>query len=73
MPPKPVVQTEILEFVRTHAEERGTTPTYQEIADNFGISRSTAFEHITALVRKGCLRKAPGKNRRLVYAKGVGQ
>ena len=43
-------QLRILEFVRTYRESEGFSPTMQEIANEFGVSKVTVFEHVEALV-----------------------
>jgi len=56
-------QREILEFVSGFQKENGYSPTLEEIANRFGISRVTAFGHIRALERKGGLKKRPHESR----------
>jgi len=48
-------QMEILRFLRDYRDRHGYSPTMQEIADFFGLSKVTVFEHIGALERKGLL------------------
>lgn len=50
-------QTEILAFVREHIDEYGYAPSYREIADHFDLSSpATVYQHVQALVDKGCLK-----------------
>jgi repressor LexA len=63
LPPKPVVQNEILDFIKCLAEADGRSPTLQEIADAFGIAKTTVHEHVSALVRKGLLARKKNKAR----------
>ena len=58
-------QLRILEFVRTYRESEGFSPTMQEIANEFGVSKVTVFEHVEALVAKGALVRDPNKARSL--------
>ncbi|MFH1679445.1 MAG: transcriptional repressor LexA [Candidatus Eisenbacteria bacterium] len=59
-------QQEILDFLVEHARETGYPPTIREIGFRFGI-RSTkgVVDHLTALERKGCIRRVLGKSRAL--------
>lgn len=57
-------QTEILEFIRSHARESGYPPTRAEICQAMGFrSPNAAEEHLRALARKGALEMAPGASR----------
>lgn len=58
-------QLRVLTFIRNFANARGYAPTMQELADEFGVSKVTVFEHIAALQRKGYLRRARHKARSL--------
>jgi repressor LexA len=59
-------QKEILEYLVQHARETGYPPTIREIGFRFGI-RSTkgVVDHLTALERKGHIRRVLGKSRAL--------
>lgn len=47
-------QAEVLDFIRSHIEDRGYAPSYREIADHFGLSSpATVHAHVQALVEKG--------------------
>ena len=61
-------QLKILNFLRGFIQERGVSPTLEEIATNFGISRVTAHEHIRALEKKGALHKVPNHARSIELA-----
>lgn len=51
-------QEEVLEFISGYVMEHGYPPTYQEIADAFGIvSKHGVVRHLEALARKGYIRK----------------
>ncbi len=56
-------QHAVLEFLREFREARGLSPTLDEIARNFGITRATAAEHVKALELKGALRTSPRRAR----------
>ncbi|MGA3265880.1 MAG: transcriptional repressor LexA [Verrucomicrobiota bacterium] len=59
-------QQQILDFILKWQRTQGTTPTYQEIADQFGFrSLNSVTEHVRLLRRKGCLESEPGKARAL--------
>jgi repressor LexA len=59
-------QQQILDFIQKWQRTEGTTPTYQEIADEFGFqSLNSVTEHVRLLRQKGYLQSAPGKARSL--------
>src|SRR3990170_3388652 len=61
-------QLDILTMIRDYRRRNGYSPTMQELADEFGISKVTVFEHIGVLENKGLLRRAPYKARSLELA-----
>jgi repressor LexA len=61
-------QLKILNFIRGFILENGYSPTLEEIARNFEISRVTAHEHIKALEKKGALHKVPNHARSIELA-----
>ncbi|MFZ0826030.1 MAG: transcriptional repressor LexA [Verrucomicrobiia bacterium] len=59
-------QQQILDFILKWQRTEGTTPTYQEIADQFGFrSLNSVTEHVRLLRQKGCLEAETGKARSL--------
>lgn len=64
-------QLRVLTFIRDFTKARGYAPTMQELADEFGVSKVTVFEHIAALQRKGCLRRSRHKARSLRLKEGL--
>jgi repressor LexA len=59
-------QQQILDFIRKWQRTEGATPTFQEIADQFGFrSLNSVSEHIRLLRKKGALAAEPGKARSL--------
>lgn len=57
-------QSEILRFLQKYKAEAGTAPTYREIASRFGFrSVRSASDHISALEKKGYLRRHGGRSR----------
>ena len=48
-------QRDLLEFVGEYQREHEVSPSLQDIADRFGISRVTAFQHVAALQRRGAV------------------
>lgn len=58
-------QLRVLVFIRDFMHARGYAPTMQELADEFSVSKVTMFEHISALQKKGCLKRARHKARSL--------
>lgn len=51
-------QLRILNFIRDFREQHGISPTLEEIARHFKVSKITVFEHVGALEKKGALRRA---------------
>jgi repressor LexA len=52
-------QQEILDFIARYQEEHGYSPTYQEMADHFGMaSKFGIVRHVEALIKKGYLEKS---------------
>ena len=49
-------QRDILSFIWCYQLRNRIAPTYLEIALRFQISRSTAFEHVHNLMKKGCVK-----------------
>ncbi|MBN1796400.1 MAG: transcriptional repressor LexA [Sedimentisphaerales bacterium] len=58
-------QCQLLQTISTLAARHCYLPTIAELAEELAISRSTAFEHIAELRRKGLLSESPGKARSL--------
>ncbi|MBM4110023.1 MAG: transcriptional repressor LexA [Phycisphaerae bacterium] len=58
-------QLRIYDLVRQWRNDRGYSPTMQELADELGVSKVTVFEHVQALVEKGVLSRNPNKARSL--------
>lgn len=50
-------QLRIMEFVQQFRTERGISPTLEEIAKNFGVTKITIYEHINQLERKGAIKR----------------
>jgi repressor LexA len=59
-------QKEVYDFVEDQIAENGYAPSLPEIRDHFQISAvSTVHEHVTALVKKGLLKRAKNVSRSL--------
>lgn len=58
-------QLQLLSAIASFEENRCYLPTIGELASELNISRSTAFEHISELRKKGLLSASPGKARSL--------
>jgi len=65
-------QLRVLTFIRDFTAARGYVPTMQEVADEFGVSKVTVFEHIDALQKKGYLKRSRHKARSLQLREGIG-
>ena len=58
-------QVEILTYIRDIRRRCGFSPTLQEIASEFGVSKITVFEHVEHLEEKELVTKLPNKARSL--------
>src|SRR5687767_5238876 len=59
-------QSDVVRYVRTHIETKGSSPSYAEIAQHIGVrNRGRVFQLVTDLVERGALIKIPGKARTL--------
>jgi repressor LexA len=57
-------QREIYDFIRSFVEEKGYSPSLEEIGEAFGLSSvATVHKHVEHLVEKGFLRKAWNRSR----------
>ncbi len=63
-------QEEILDFIKDFYRENGMPPTVREISDHYGISSSSMFDHLSALQKKGYLKRASRKSRSLEFTEG---
>lgn len=70
-PPLTPKQLRLLTYVRDFTRQRGYAPTMQELADKFGVSKVTVFEHISSLQKKGLLRRARHKARSLALSSTI--
>lgn len=62
-------QRDILEFVRIYVENNDISPTLEEIARHYGVSRVTIHGHIKELEKKGVLeRSARGVSRGILLS-----
>lgn len=65
-------QREILNFIIEFIRDNDYSPSYQEIADHFGLSsRATVHQHIQTLVQKGYLNAKGGVVRSVEPAKNI--
>ena len=58
-------QMKILTMIRDSRLNRGYSPTMQELGNALGVSKVTVFEHVEALIKKGCLVRDKNKARSL--------
>jgi hypothetical protein len=50
-------QLQIIQLIKSFTLEKGYSPTLKEIAGKIGVSSVTVFEHLTALERKGAIKR----------------
>ena len=58
-------QQTILEFIKQFIRKEGYPPTVRELAQKFEMKSSSMFDHLTALERKGFLKRMSRKSRSL--------
>ena len=64
-------QIQVLDYIR-HRIASGGVPTVREIAAHFGFASPKAIsDHLSALERKGCLHRDPGRARNIRLAESV--
>ncbi len=51
-------QRQIVDFFQEYTDAHGLSPTYEEIAAEFGVNKVTIFGHVSELERKGVLRRS---------------
>jgi len=56
-------QKQIYDFIKTYSDKKGFSPTHEEIAKKFKLAVSTIHEHLSALEKKGYIKKEPGQAR----------
>ena len=67
-------QREILDFIAGHLDAKGSAPSFEEIARQFGFnSLATVHEHLTNLERKGYIRRAHNESRAIEIVPPKGQ
>ncbi len=66
-------QLRIVEFVRDYNRDHGYSPTLQEIAAEFGVTKVTIYEHLKALERKGAVVRSYHKSRSVELAPELAQ
>lgn len=62
-------QRRTLAAIRAYLARRGFPPTVQELGESLGIAPASAHEQVNQLVRKGYLRRDPGKARSIEVLK----
>lgn len=66
-------QRRALDAVRSFIGRRGFPPTNKELGEELGISPASAHELVQQLIRKGYVRREPGKARSLEVIKARGR
>ena len=62
-------QNSIYNFIMTYKNIHDECPTYQEIADHFGIkSRSTIHVHIDKMEKRGWIKRIPAGRRAIALS-----
>jgi DNA-binding GntR family transcriptional regulator len=58
-----VIQKRYYDFIRAYINKYDIAPSLQEIADNFGVNRSTAHRQVQNLQRSGAIYRSQGVGR----------
>ena len=67
-------QRQVLDYVEAFTREHGFAPSLEEIAEHMGFSSvSNAHQHVTALIRRGYLRRDPNRGRSLEVVRPVAE
>lgn len=53
-------QSEVVALIRQHVNTAGFPPSTRELADALGVSSTAVEGHLSALQKKGVLRRSPG-------------
>lgn len=56
-------QKAIVDFIKKYFRQKAISPTFREIADNFGVSAGTIQDQLNSLQRLGLVTLTPGKAR----------
>jgi SOS-response transcriptional repressor LexA len=64
-------EAEVLAFVRKYREEKGFSPSQDEIAEAVGRARGTVARALTRLAAYGYLTRKPGWNRSIEIIKAA--
>jgi DNA-binding MarR family transcriptional regulator len=62
-------QLTVLVAIRDHERTHKITPTCTEVAERLGVGKQAAHQSIAILLRKGVLRRSPGRFRTLVITR----
>ena len=66
-------QQSVAEFITTFREEKGFNPSLREIQNHFGFaSTNAAAKHLSALEKKGFLKRFSGRARGIILPQGSG-
>ena len=52
-------QKVVLDYVAGYQREHGISPTLEEIGEELGVTRVTAFQHVKSLEKKGAIKTTP--------------
>jgi repressor LexA len=66
-------QIDVLNFIRDFIADRAISPTLEEMAQYFGVSKITIHEHVKALESKGAIRKQANRKRSIELIEGASQ
>ena len=56
-------QLAVLNFIRDFIQDKGISPTLDEMSQFFNVSKITIYEHVNALEKKGAITKTPNMAR----------
>lgn len=56
-------QERIVRFIKNFTREKGTAPTFSELAKHFGVTRSAMFQALVVIQRRGYVTWDAGQRR----------
>ena len=57
------IQVDTVDFISSYIGKHGYSPTMQEIADHFGVTKTSIHERIHALIKQGVIANERNKTR----------
>ncbi|MBI2449603.1 hypothetical protein HYV49_04880 [Candidatus Pacearchaeota archaeon] len=59
-------QLEMMKFIQNYRGSKGFSPTLEEMAQNFDVTKITIWEHLNQLEKKGVVKRDKNKQRSII-------